>query len=74
MNQENQIIIGGNNKGDKILFDPAMANRHGLISGATGTGKTITLQLLAESFSRTILHAYEDSLSMTLLMFIPMLM
>jgi hypothetical protein len=28
-----------------------MANRHGLISGATGTGKTVTLQLLAESFS-----------------------
>jgi len=30
---------------------PAMANRHGLIAGATGTGKTITLQTLAESFS-----------------------
>jgi hypothetical protein len=31
---------------------PAMANRHGLITGATGTGKTITLQTLAENFSR----------------------
>ena len=31
---------------------PAMANRHGLITGATGTGKTITLQTLAEGFSR----------------------
>ncbi|WP_130833755.1 helicase HerA-like domain-containing protein [[Erwinia] mediterraneensis] len=31
---------------------PQMANRHGLISGATGTGKTVTLQKLAESFSR----------------------
>ena len=30
---------------------PAMANRHGLIAGATGTGKTVTLQALAESFS-----------------------
>lgn len=30
---------------------PAMANRHGLITGATGTGKTVTLQKLAESFS-----------------------
>ena len=30
---------------------PALANRHGLITGATGTGKTITLQLLAERFS-----------------------
>ena len=31
---------------------PALANRHGLISGATGTGKTITLQTLAENFSQ----------------------
>jgi DNA helicase HerA-like ATPase len=31
---------------------PQMANRHGLITGATGTGKTVTLQTLAESFSR----------------------
>ncbi|MBA2241414.1 MAG: DUF853 family protein, partial [Chthoniobacterales bacterium] len=30
---------------------PQMANRHGLIAGATGTGKTVTLQTLAESFS-----------------------
>ncbi|ABM33766.1 DUF853 family protein [Paracidovorax citrulli] len=32
---------------------PALANRHGLITGATGTGKTVTLQTLAEGFSRT---------------------
>ena len=31
---------------------PRMANRHGMISGATGTGKTVSLQVLAESFSR----------------------
>jgi uncharacterized protein len=31
---------------------PAMSNRHGMIAGATGTGKTITLQVMAESFSR----------------------
>ncbi len=31
---------------------PALANRHGLITGATGTGKTVTLQALAERFSR----------------------
>ena len=36
---------------DEIFFDPKMANRHGLIAGATGTGKTITLQGLAENFS-----------------------
>src|SRR5574339_323657 len=31
---------------------PALANRHGLITGATGTGKTVSLQTLAEQFSR----------------------
>src|SRR3954463_16782267 len=34
-----------------IYLLPKMANRHGLIAGATGTGKTVTLQTLAESFS-----------------------
>ena len=34
-----------------IFLLPQMANRHGLIAGATGTGKTITLQVLAENFS-----------------------
>ena len=36
---------------EPLLFIPKMANRHGLIAGATGTGKTITLRLLAEQFS-----------------------
>lgn len=35
---------------DAVLL-PAMANRHGLVSGATGTGKTVTLRVLAEAFS-----------------------
>jgi len=35
-----------------IALLPGMANRHGLIAGATGTGKTVTLQVLAEGFSR----------------------
>ena len=34
-----------------IFFNPGMANRHGLIAGATGTGKTMTLKMLAENFS-----------------------
>ncbi|MDU1142526.1 helicase HerA-like domain-containing protein [Aeromonas rivipollensis] len=38
--------------GQPISLLPAMANRHGLITGATGTGKTVTLQVLAEGFSR----------------------
>jgi DNA helicase HerA-like ATPase len=36
---------------DLVLL-PNMANRHGLIAGATGTGKTVSLQVLAEAFSR----------------------
>jgi uncharacterized protein len=36
----------------EICLLPALANRHGLITGATGTGKTVTLQVMAEAFSR----------------------
>ncbi len=43
------IAVSGN--GDLCLV-PGMANRHGLITGATGTGKTVTLQTLAETFSQ----------------------
>ena len=44
------ILIG---KGQvPVYILPTMANRHGLVAGATGTGKTVTLQRLAESFSR----------------------
>jgi len=38
-------------QGKEIVLLPNMANRHGLITGATGTGKTVTLQKMAESFS-----------------------
>ena len=37
---------------EEIAILPKMANRHGLIAGATGTGKTVTLRVLAEQFSR----------------------
>ena len=36
---------------NKVYLEPSMANRHGLIAGATGTGKTVTLKVLAEAFS-----------------------
>lgn len=40
-------------RGEKDLYMlPEMANRHGMIAGATGTGKTVSLQVLAENFSR----------------------
>ena len=45
------LIIARNADFQAALL-PQMANRHGCITGATGTGKTITLQVLAESFSR----------------------
>lgn len=44
------ILIGGAN-GHSVHLNPKFANRHGLIAGATGTGKTVTLQVLAEQFS-----------------------
>ena len=45
-----QKIWVGRGGTDSFLL-PSMANRHGLIAGASGTGKTITLKVLAESFS-----------------------
>ena len=44
------IVIARQKEKDVVLL-PAFANRHGLITGATGTGKTVTLQALAERFS-----------------------
>ena len=45
------ILIAKHEQTECFLL-PALANRHGLITGATGTGKTITLQTMAENFSR----------------------
>jgi len=50
MYQDSRIYIGRSEE-EKVYIYPKMANRHGLIAGATGTGKTITLKVLAESFS-----------------------
>src|ERR1044072_3786077 len=44
------LLIAKNDKKELALL-PALANRHGLITGATGTGKTVTLQALAQRFS-----------------------
>ncbi|MDD3251730.1 MAG: DUF853 family protein [Lachnospiraceae bacterium] len=50
MYQDSKILVG--KAGDEnVYIYPKMANRHGMIAGATGTGKTITLKVLAESFS-----------------------
>src|ERR671914_783201 len=44
------LLVAKNDKKELALL-PALANRHGLITGATGTGKTVTLQALAHRFS-----------------------
>ena len=51
MLKDGKIWIANTEDGENIFLLPKMANRHGLIAGATGTGKTITLKVLAESFS-----------------------
>ena len=47
-----QPMIIAQNAQARCELLPALANRHGLITGATGTGKTVTLQAMAEAFSR----------------------
>lgn len=51
MLKDGKILIGRSSQGKDTVLLPKMANRHGLIAGATGTGKTVTLKVLAESFS-----------------------
>ena len=50
MLHEGKIWVGTGENGPAYLL-PALANRHGLIAGATGTGKTVSLKVLAEGFS-----------------------
>src|ERR1700743_941105 len=50
------IFVG---KGEKTaLLSLAFANRHGLVTGATGTGKTVTLQVLAEGLSKAVVPLF----------------
>lgn len=51
MIRDGKIWLANTENGEPVYLLPKMANRHGLIAGATGTGKTITLKVLAESFS-----------------------
>ena len=50
MYADNNILVGANENTEVYLLSK-LANRHGLIAGATGTGKTVTLKTLAEAFS-----------------------
>ena len=51
MNLDGKLWIANSQNGERICLSPEKANRHGLIAGATGTGKTVTLKVMAESFS-----------------------
>jgi DNA helicase HerA-like ATPase len=57
MDEASKLFIGGSRNPDDSLNKPEyldlkFGNRHGLVTGATGTGKTVTLQILAEGFSK----------------------
>src|SRR3989442_8552977 len=52
--QDGAVLIGCSKQGREFVpecIELRLANRHGLVTGATGTGKTVTLQVLAEGFS-----------------------
>ncbi len=49
VSEDNKLYVAHSDH--PLMLEPKMANRHGLIAGATGTGKTVSLQVLAESFS-----------------------
>jgi DNA double-strand break repair helicase HerA and related ATPase len=52
--EDGQVLIGCSRRGRELVAECVelkLANRHGLVTGATGTGKTVTLQVLAEGFS-----------------------
>ena len=51
MNAQNGFVLGAGT-GTRVVQLAEMGNRHGLVTGATGTGKTVTMQVLAECYSR----------------------
>ena len=51
MYKDGKVWLALNDEGEEICLLPGKANRHGLVAGATGTGKTVTLKVMAEAFS-----------------------
>ena len=49
MSANDAVLVGWSDKPETLLLN--RANRHGVVAGATGTGKTVTLQILAQGFS-----------------------
>ena len=60
------LLIAKNEKTSLELL-PALANRHGLVTGATGTGKSVTLQTMAQRFSKTVKYWLRVALQIPLL-------
>jgi uncharacterized protein len=58
-------LLGASANKNQLFLNAAMANRHGVISGATGTGKTVTLQVLVGSqLGRQIVRGILGSLGL----------
>ena len=51
MYENGKIYMGLSDAGEKVYMELSQSNRHGLIAGASGTGKTVTMKVMAESFS-----------------------
>src|SRR6201990_3781022 len=54
--RDDAIFVGKGTKAEYLALK--FANRHGLVTGATGTGKTVTLQVMAEGFSRAVVPVF----------------
>ncbi len=48
---QDKLWIAAGDNGKRMYLEPGKVNRHGLVAGATGTGKTVTLKVMAESLS-----------------------
>ena len=63
---DGKILIGmagvGTDEEKPVYIYPEMANRHGLISGATGTGKTVTLRVMAEATTQELCEEKVDAI------------
>ena len=63
IDEKGKIFVGKGTKPECLTL--GLANRHGLVAGATGTGKTVTLQVLAEGFSRAGCSVFAASTTVT---------
>ena len=62
MYKDGKVYVGLSSDNKEVTMDLSMANRHGLIAGASGTGKTITMKVLAESFADAGVPVFLDDI------------